>query len=400
MLDLKLKLAKPCVYENEVDLIPFAVTLHGYSSSSSPSRYLIALDSSWSMDGAKFFVGKYSILSLIDLLTSSDMISVYSFNADVKKVAEVRGSTSTLEVHRAIMDIRLGGGTDIYKVLQVLYRDAVGVGSSASDVKVILVTDGMPTVGVRDRGKILEMASKLGEAVSTGLVIGVGREYDEQLLLEISKRVRGEYEHLSDVLQMPEVFKTFVVSRRAIAAKSVRLFVKHIPGAAVKVYTHEAYYDGDSAVVNLGSVYHGEKVTVFGELVIAGGLSRGVKHIANITVRYTDEDGEEREQRATLSVAVVDKSTASPIALDERLFQEVNLVKVAKIIMDSLQKRGVRDLKKLVSEIASSTASLELRELYSKTIDLKERVEREGMSGEAAKALVALVAKILSGKLE
>ena len=400
VLDLKLKLAKPCVYENEVDLIPFAVTLHGYSPSSSPSRYLIALDSSWSMDGAKFFVGKYSILSLIDLLTPSDTISVYSFNADVKKVAEVRGSTSALEVRRAIMDIRLGGGTDIYKVLQVLYRDAVGVGSSASDVKVILVTDGMPTVGVRDRGKILEMASKLGEAVSTGLVIGVGREYDEQLLLEISKRVRGEYEHLSDVLQMPEVFKTFVVSRRAIAAKSVRLFVKHIPGAAVKVYTHEAYYDGDSVVVNLGSVYHGEKVTVFGELVVAGGLSRGVKHIANITVRYTDGDGEGREQRATLSVAVVDKSAASPIALDERLFQEVNLVKVAKIIMDSLQKRGVRDLEKLVSEIASSTASLELRELYSKTIDLKERVEREGMSGEAAKALVALVAKILSGKLE
>jgi len=139
---------------------------------------------------------------------------------------------------------------------------------------------------------------------------------------------------------------------------------------------------------------------MFGELVVAEGLSRGVKHIASITIRYTDMGGEEREQRATLSVAVVDKSAASTIALDERLFQEVNLVKVAKILMDSLQKRGVRDLEKLVNEIASSTASLELRELYSKTIDLKERMEREGISGETAKALVALIAKILSGKLE
>uniref|UniRef100_A0A7C4FGK3 VWA domain-containing protein n=1 Tax=Ignisphaera aggregans TaxID=334771 RepID=A0A7C4FGK3_9CREN len=399
VLDFKLKLAKPCVYENEVSVVPFAVILHGYSPSPGPSRYLIALDSSWSMDGAKFFVGKYSILSLIDLVAPSDTVSVYSFKADVKKVAEFNGSTSSLEVRRAIMDVKLGGGTDIYRVLQVLYRDAVGARDSGSDVKVILVTDGMPTVGVRDRGRILEMASKLGEVVSTGLVIGVGGEYDEQLLFEISKRIRGEYEHLSDVLQMPEVFKTFVVSRKAVAARNVRLFVKHIPGVAVKVHTHEAYYDGDSVVVDLGPVYHGERVTVFGELVVAEGLPRGLKHVANVTVRYADRDGEEREQRATLSVAVVDKSTAPPVAVDERLFQEVSLVKAARILMDSLQKRGVRDLEKLVSEIANSTASLELKELYSRTIDLRERVEREGVSGEAAKALLALIAKILSGKL-
>jgi len=55
-------------------------------------------------------------------------------------------------------------------------------------------------------------------------------------------------------------------------------------------------------------------------------------------------------------------------------------------------------LEKAVEELLNTTISIDRRDLYARTIDLKSQLEREGLSPEVVKKLVALISNILSGR--
>ncbi len=79
---------------------------------------------------------------------------------------------------------------------------------------------------------------------------------------------------------------------------------------------------------------------------------------------------------------------------------EVSTVKLAEILKRELLK-GLppEEAKKKIAELMHSTMLLDRSELYHRTIDLKERLEREGLSPELVKELLAILSKILSGRI-
>lgn len=408
-LALDVRLSKLFVVEGRNDVVPFMIRVKGVGALKTRSAYLVALDSSWSMDGSKIFFAKDSVLRMVKLLDPDDYISVYSFYGKVSKVLDIEKVGNTDKIVRAVADIKLGGGTNIYSVLEQMYADATRVREelksrerdAVPSVKMVMVTDGNPTTGVRDGDRILDMAGKLGKHVSVSLVIGVGEDYNEKLLSGIALKTNGFFEHLDDPAKMPSLIEKMASAYRGLSAKNLRILIKTVPGVGVYIYNKPAYTSRGGVEIEVGDVYEGETITVVGELLVPP-QKRGMSYLATVTGIYTQTDGAEKELPPTnVTIPCVHIAPPDAVEVDNTVFREVNLIRVASIITKDLYGQLSADkLMNVLENIANSTIVVENRELYTKTIDLKAQLEKEGLSPDVVKKVVALISRILSGRYE
>lgn len=408
-LALDVKLSKLFVVEDRDDVVPFIVRVRGVGSLRTRSVYLVALDSSWSMDGSKIFFAKDSVLRMVRLLDPEDYISVYSFYGRIVKVLDMEKIGNADKIVRAVADIRLGGGTNIYSVLEHMYADVTRVREELKSkeqgavpgIKMVMVTDGNPTVGVRDGDRILDMAGKLGKHVSVSLVIGVGEDYNEKLLSGIASKTNGFFEHLEDPAKMPDLVEKMASAYRELSAKNLRILIKTAPGVGVYIYNKPAYASRGGVEVEIGDVYEGETINVVGEFLVPP-QKRGMSYLATVTGIYTESGGAEKELSPnTVTIPCVHTVPPDAVEVDNTVFREVNLIRVASIITKDLYGQlSVDKLMNVLEDIVNSTIAVENRELYTRTIDLKAHLAKEGLSPDVVKKVVALISRILSGRYE
>jgi len=404
------RVAKLFVIEDREDVIPFIIRIKGVKTSKARSLYLVALDSSWSMDGAKIFFAKEAIIQMIGSLDPEDYIVVYSFCGKVSKIVAMKKIENVEEMAKQVADVRLCGGTNIYKVLEHMLEDTVQLntinrngeaGRHIDSVKMILVTDGNPTVGIKDENRIIEMAERVGKNISLSLVVGIGKDYNERLLMGIASKTNGVFEHLSDPTKMPVLIEKMMAKYRELSAKNVKLFIRPAPGIGVFVYNRPAYNVKGGVEIEVGDVYGDEEISVVGELILPP-QKRGMVFLATITASYDDAEGKHVETEVTsLSIPCIRSVSPEDVEVDERVFKEVNLVRIATALAkDVYGELSADKLEKLVEELANMTLTIDRRDLYSRTIDLKSQLEKEGLSQDVVKKIIALISKILSGRYE
>ncbi|MEM1541614.1 MAG: VWA domain-containing protein [Ignisphaera sp.] len=399
------KLAKIFIVEDKIETIPFIVRVKGVGSSQDTrSLYAVAIDASWSMDGAKIFRAKEATIQMLKNLSSEDLVNIYSFNNKVERIAYMAKVSNYETIADSVASIKLGGGTNIYGLLKQIYRDYIEMKNSNGKVdsfKLVMVTDGVPTTGVKDETKIAEMAKKLGENVSISLIIGVGSDYNEKLLMNIATSTRGFFEHLSNPSKIPSMFNNIASRYRGLCVKNVKLFVRSLPGASIYIYNRPAYAVRGGIEVDVGDVYSNETIDIVGEVVLPP-QKKGLIHIASISASYTDTKEVSREiSPLPLSLPCLSKPSIEYLDIDEKLFKEFNMVKMASLLAKDLYgKSSIVDIKKIIEELANATLTVDRRDLYSRTIDIRAQLEQEGFSPEVVKKLISLVSRIVSGRFE
>jgi len=401
------RLAKLFVVEGKEEVIPFVVRVRGVGSAKSRSVYLVAIDSSWSMDGEKIFFAKDAVLNMVRMLDPDDYMSLYSFCGKVHRVLDFVRIRDTDRVVKAVAGIRLCGGTNTYGVLERIYTDIPSIldrvrkeePGKLPNAKLIMVTDGNPTVGVRDESKIIDIAERLSKYLSISLVIGVGDDYNERLLAQIALKTNGFFEHLDNPAKTARILKNMVSKYRVVSAKGVELYIKPSPDVGVHIYNKPYYTYGGGVRVEIGDVHEGEVIDVVGEFTVSQ-QKRGLTHVATISATYIDEDGAAKEvEPKNIVIPCVSRVSPEDVEVDEDVFKEVNLVRLATVLAkDMYGGLSVSNISKAVEELVNSTIAVEDRELYMRTIDLRAQLEREGLSPDAMKKLISLITRILSGR--
>lgn len=409
-LSFEPRLAKMFVIDGKEDVVPFVIRVKGLKSVKTRSVYFIAIDSSLSMDGAKIFFAKEAVIQMLKHLDQEDYISVYTFCGKVSKVVSMEKIKNSDKIAKLVADIKLGGGTDIYRVLEYMYKDILSLVSRAEkgngdeatkDVKIILVTDGNPTTGVKDENKILDVAEKLGKYTSISLVVGIGDDYNEKLLMDIASKTKGFFEHLSDPSTTPTLVDKMVSKYRALSAKNTKIFIRPAPGVGVYIYNKPAYNVKGGVEIEVGDIYGDEIVNVVGEFIVPP-QKPGPIFLASMTTSYVDGNDKPIETEvATLTIPCLRAGISESLEIDDKVFKEVNIVRMASVLAKNLYGEiSANKLNELVQELANMTIDIDRRDLYSRTIDLKAQLEKEGLSPEVIKKFVALLSKILSGRYE
>ncbi|ADM27468.1 von Willebrand factor type A [Ignisphaera aggregans DSM 17230] len=401
------RLAKLFVVEGKEEVIPFVVRIRGVGSAKTRSIYLIAIDSSWSMDGEKIFFAKDAILNMVRMLDPDDYISLYSFCGKVHKVLDFIRIRDMDRIVKAVAGIKLGGGTNTYGVLEQIYMDIPSVldrvkkeeSDKIPSIRMIMVTDGNPTVGIRDEDRIIDIAERLGKYLSISLIIGVGDDYNERLLAKIALKTKGFFEHLDNPAKTSSILENMVSRYKVVSARDVELYIKPSPGIGVYIYNKPYYTSGGGVGIEIGDVYEGENIDVVGEFIVSQ-QKKGLTHLATITATYIDESGVTKEvEPKNIVIPCVSKVSPGDIEMDENVFKEINLIRIATTLAkDMYGGISVNQLNKIIEELTNSTIAIENRELYMRTIDLRAQLEKEGLSPDMMKKLISLITRILSGR--
>jgi Ca-activated chloride channel family protein len=197
----------------------------------------LAIDCSGSMIGKKFEMAKKAALLIASSLRPADHISVITFAGKAKVVVPRQQVEDRREVKSKIEKIRLGSKTIIFGARTNLY-DGIRAGheelasvARLRTARLILLTDGEPTTGPTSERAFVELSGKLGDKGISVTALGVGKKYNEDLLIAIAEASRGRWHHVVDLDQLPALFKLELLDMKSVVAVKPELHVHLLSGA-------------------------------------------------------------------------------------------------------------------------------------------------------------------------
>ncbi len=199
-----------------------------------PLNLALVLDRSGSMDGArKMEYARRAAVFVVEQLLPTDRISVTIFDDHVETIVP-----ATLAVNKRTIVDRINatvpyGSTDLHGGWRQGAAQAE-TGLVAGGInRVLLLSDGRANVGVTDPNTIAAEARGLtAHGVST-TTLGVGDDYNEDLMETLAKAGDGNYYFIETPSQLQDLFQTELHGLMATSGQKVSLGLE--PGDGVKV---------------------------------------------------------------------------------------------------------------------------------------------------------------------
>jgi len=216
------------------ELIPVADSPDGKISSTLPLNLCLAIDRSSSMRGEKLHAVKTALRSLIQHLQPEDILSIVAFDnraevivrAEAKQIADVMISTVDQLIERGGTEIGWGLATALDEVQRFCKQPMVS--------HIILLTDG-ETYG--DEQRCLELAQRAHEQGIAITALGIGTEWNEQLLDQIATISEGTADYLATADQISATLNQRVTALRSTLATNVKLSLRLEGGVRLRRVT-------------------------------------------------------------------------------------------------------------------------------------------------------------------
>ena len=347
----------------------------------------LVLDRSGSMaDRGKLEYLKRAAAMLIDRLAPRDRLSVVEYD----DVITVLWPSAPVEAPRMLKSLIDGltprGSTNLVGGMMRGVDEARPNRDPETVTRVLLLSDGLANRGVTDPREIRRLvrgARRDGVAIST---LGLGVDYDEDLMQDIAENGGGRYSYIEHPNQMADIFQRELQTLFRTVARGVELRLE--PASAVReveVFGAESNRRDGATVVALDDFYSGEERTLLFRLTVvarhAGPLRLGVVRMA-----YRDvADAGPREITTDLSVDVTHDQASIDASADGAVTVEVALAEAERRHAEILRhyesgERAAAEaaIDALAGDLAKRNATLGDKRIATKIEAL--RVERADMS--------------------
>jgi Mg-chelatase subunit ChlD len=194
------------------------------SSRRPPLNICLVLDISGSMNEEnKMEAAKDAAKAIIDRLSEQDFFSlvVYSDMTEVKYAAQ---QVSDKDGIKALVDkIMAGGGTNIYAGLTLGYEEVVKFTSADTLDMVILLSDGNVSAGETRKSAFKNLTHEAFMKNIQTTSIGLGMDYNEDLMIAIAQSGKGNYHFISDTEQISSIVRKELDELTQVVARAVKV---------------------------------------------------------------------------------------------------------------------------------------------------------------------------------
>ncbi|MFH1430523.1 MAG: VWA domain-containing protein [Candidatus Uhrbacteria bacterium] len=291
-----------------------------------------------SADGpTKMALTKQAAQRLVENLTSTDRVGLVVFSTEVTVLAQVAVLTDAHR-QRLAQQLKQLRPTDTTNLIGGALRgiDCLQeVGASANRTqRILLFTDGIANVGIRDHAGIITALSAKRKSFDGRVSIstfgfGAHRDYEPELLTSIATLADGNYYHCEGADGILEAFADELGALRSVAATDVRIMCT--PGKDVRVIEVlndlTVRTDDDTTTIDVGSLYSEETQHV----VVALAVPKHDKafprptRVLDVLVKCVTATGEIVEQPAKLEIRYVKRAEADehpdPMVEEQRVQQ-------------------------------------------------------------------------------
>ena len=201
-----------------------------------------------------------------------------------------------------IESIEADGSTALYAGVKMGTDQLQEFFSSKRINRVILLSDGLANVGPSSPRELRRLGSDLAERGISVTTIGVGDDYNEDLMAGLAEASDANYYYVQDTEKLPEIFAKELGELLTVAARDVRIEIVCPDGVKPLGFIGRAEkFESQKAIVNLSQFTAGQNRYLFLRCLVNGEQPE----VARVNVNYTDELGDGSVQSAS-GVARID----------------------------------------------------------------------------------------------
>ncbi|NTX04197.1 VWA domain-containing protein [Myxococcus sp. CA040A] len=255
-----------------------------------PVNLALVIDRSGSMSGYKLAQAKQAARHLVGLLRDEDRLAIVHYGSDVKSLPSAQATPAQRERMLQYVDgIWDDGGTNISAGLSAGRYQLSTAQEGYGVNRLILLSDGQPTEGVTDDEGLTRQVRELRATGITVSAIGVGTDFNEDLMQGFAEYGAGAYGYLEDAGQLAALFQKDLQQASTTVARDVTLTFTLPSGTVLgEVLGYNARQSGNQVMVSLPNFSAGQLERVVVRLSTTGDAVGQTVRVTDLTLNYTD----------------------------------------------------------------------------------------------------------------
>lgn len=323
-----------------------------------PVNLSLVIDRSGSMKGNRLRNAVQGALAAIERLNDGDVVSVVTFDSRTQVLVPPTtiDASSRSRVRSDVLGISLGGDTciscGVEDGLAMLER------TSGKINRMIVLSDGDATAGIRDIPGFRSMAQRARDRGVSITTIGVDVDYNEKILTAIAGDSNGRHYFVENESALERVFETEAESLTTTLASAAEAQIELAPGVElVRVFDRTFRRVGNKIIVPLGSFGGGETKTVLVKVKVPSD-KEGQQAVADVDMTYRDHVGDtDGRCGGKLVLAVADGPSSDLDAIVEGRVNRSETASTLKEANELFQQGRVADAKKKLEARAAAVAT-------------------------------------------
>lgn len=276
----------------------------------SPVNLAVVIDRSGSMSGYKLQQAKQAARHLVQQLRDEDRLAIVHYGSDVKSLPSLPATASNRErMVQFIEGIWDDGGTNIGAGLTTGQSLLNAARREYKVNRLILISDGQPTEGLTEDAGLINLVKNIRAEGVTVSSIGVGTDYNENLMQSFAEYGAGAYGYLEDAGKLATLFQKDLQQATTSVARNVELSFELPEGVALgEVLGYRATQAGRTVRVALPDFSAGQVERVVARLTVTGSSAGQTVDVTGVKLAYMDllKNGAV-ESDARLSAMVTDR---------------------------------------------------------------------------------------------
>lgn len=293
----------------------------------------IVLDRSGSMGGPKIHQAREAAKFCVDQMLPSDRLSVVIFDEHIDLLFPSEPVTNKESIKDLISRIEARGSTALH---EAWVRGGLTVSDELLETginRVLLITDGQANVGLTNVDDIVSQAMGLFQRGVSTSTIGIGSDFNEDLLMPMAQSSGGNAWHVVEAEDMQRIFQTELEGLISQFAHTVSLGMIPADGVVISDSLND-FELTDTGRYRLPNLQAGTPLEIVVQLKVSAQTAGTKMRLLDLKLGFTPQDA----RAAEVVKAVHEIEFASKYEV-EALPINYDVVKAVQFLMNARAKR-------------------------------------------------------------
>ncbi len=221
----------------------------------------MVIDRSGSMEiGNKLEYVKKASSFVVNNLSKADILGIVEYDDRINILWPSSLVTAPQMINKLIMELTARGSTNLTGGMMKGVDEVLKNNKKDKINRVMLLSDGLANQGITDPSSINQLVRDTRDKGITISTLGVGLDYNEDLLQSIAENGGGNYYYIESPTQIQSIFNQEMITLFQTVAKNVQLKLNCFDMVdSISVFGYESKIVNKNALIKIPNLYSSEK---------------------------------------------------------------------------------------------------------------------------------------------